>query len=50
MQNNHAISQRRALYTSTADVYVLPDTDHVSLGQDHAWDIARRIRVRNTSS
>merc|ERR1712032_1677065 len=39
------INKRRALYTITADVYVMPDTTHSTLGIDHARDIAVRMRA-----
>merc|ERR1712032_1524144 len=43
-QTNSAVHGRRALYTITADVYEMTESDHYTLGQDHAWDIAGRIR------
>jgi len=41
---DYMINERRALYTTTSHVYVLAETDHVTIGQHHSWDIARRIR------
>jgi len=43
-QSDNFVHGRRALYTVTADLYDMPDSDHFTLGQDHAWDIAGRIR------
>merc|ERR1712032_1039585 len=43
-QTDSAVHGRRALYTNTADVYEMTESDHYTLGQDHAWDIAGRIR------
>merc|ERR1712032_1659563 len=42
--NDRNISERRALYTITADVCVFPDSAHCIIGVDHARDIARRVR------
>jgi len=38
------LEERRALYTITSEVDLLPDTDHFTVGSNHAWDIARRFR------
>jgi len=38
------LEERRALYTITSEVDLLPDTDHFTVGSNHAWDIARRCR------
>merc|ERR1712032_354846 len=39
-----SVHERRALYTITSDVYVMPDSNHFTIGFDHTRDISRRIR------
>jgi len=42
--NDSAIIQRVALNTGAGEMHHFPDTTHVTIGTDHMWDIARRLR------
>merc|ERR1740121_1726802 len=48
LQKDCALNDRRGLYSITSDLYFMRDAQHDTLGLEHAWDIARRIRVRTT--
>lgn len=41
--NDETIAARRSFY-SAGDVHHLPNTVHSTIGSDHYWDIARRLR------
>jgi len=43
--NDLIVNERRALYTFTAEVYVMPDSEHCTILINYARDITRRIRV-----
>ena len=46
LQQDSAITDRRLLCSSNAHAHIFSESDHYSLGWDHAWDIARRVRIR----
>ena len=39
-----AIESRCQFYTVESGVHVLPNSTHMTIGSDHYWDIARRMR------
>merc|ERR1712032_264640 len=45
MDNDQVVNERRALYTISSVLYMFPDTQHTTMGFDHAWDITRMIRA-----
>lgn len=45
IQSIRELNARRALCTAVGDVVFCPDSDHMTVGVDYAWDIARRVRA-----
>merc|ERR1712203_126968 len=45
LANDFTVSERRALYSITSEVYVIPDSAHCTIFRQSARDITRRMRV-----
>merc|ERR1712098_377087 len=45
LQTDEFVIERRALSSASCQVSPLTETDHFHIGVDHAWDIARKIRI-----
>lgn len=43
--DDREVETRLAFYTTAAFVLPFRDADHHTMGTDHAWDIARRLRA-----
>jgi hypothetical protein len=45
LQDNQAVESRCQFYAVTGCVDFLPNSTHMTIGSDHYWDIARRMRT-----
>lgn len=44
--DEEGVDDRRSLYAAESEYLTLRDSDHMTIGLQYAWDIARRIRTR----